>query len=98
MCLITQVSVLKHVSVRSAVASLERVGACHLNINWVLCRNLKSCVRVALEREDYAPKPDTKTNIFSTTIRVMAESFCAESAALMKGPSPGSNMDLMSSL
>lgn len=28
-----------------------------------------------MEREDYAPKPDTKTNTVSTTIRLMAEAF-----------------------
>lgn len=54
MYLITQVSVLKNVRVCSAVASLELIGACHLNINWVLCRNLKFHIGVAFKREDYA--------------------------------------------
>lgn len=41
MYLITQVSVLTNVRVCSAVVSLGAHHACHLNINWVLCWNLK---------------------------------------------------------
>lgn len=55
MYLITQVSVLKNVRVCSAVASLELIGACHLNINWVLCRNLKFYIEW-LSREKIMPK------------------------------------------
>lgn len=55
MYLITQVSVLKNVRVCSAVASLGLIGACHLNINWVLCRNLKPSMEW-LSREKIMPK------------------------------------------
>lgn len=78
MYLITQVSVLKNVRVCSAVASSGLIGACHLHINWVLCRNLESYLEWLSRERRLCPEADAKTNIFSTTIMIIAETFCRE--------------------
>lgn len=77
MYLITQVSVLKNVRVCSAAASLELMGLV-IVILIGFCAGISSPTLSGFQERRLCPKPDTKTNIFSTTIMIIAETFCPE--------------------
>lgn len=62
------------------------------------CAGIWSSTLSGFQERRLRPKPDTKTNIFSTTIMIITETFCHEITNLIKGSYTLSNINLMSSV